>query len=261
MHWTDWGLALSRSVVNDRVNYDALLKDRQPLDRFLAFASRVGPESSPGQFPDRDSQLAYAINCYNAAMLRSMLELVQSDCLPADVPPNLANRFRFLIDGRPQTPAELRRLAERLAGDDWRLRLALADMSSTGPPLWPHPFLGDMLDGQLNQTVRWALASARVVRINHGEQKTLQLWRGLHDIMDRLVRDYELRFHTSGASALNVLLEWSDRERREVLNSAVGYEVVLLPASAGTNSVAPSPPQPRKNPLGALRSFSLIRPH
>lgn len=261
LDWTDWGLTLSRSVVNDRVNYDALLKDRQPLDRFLALVSRVGPRSCPEQFPDRDSRLAYAINCYNAATLRSVLELARGDRLPPRLPLGFSDRFRFPIDGRMQTPADLRRAAERLAGNDWRAQLALCDLSSTGPPLPPHPFLADLLDGQLKQTVRRSLASPRVVQISHGEDKVLLLWRGLYEIKDPLVRDYEERTQTSGATVLSVLLEWSDRDRRETLNSAVGYKVVLMPASDGINALDPPPPEPRRNPFAALRSFSFTRPH
>jgi len=259
--WTDLELSLSQSVVNDRVDYDSLSKDREPLDRFLALVARVGPETGPEQFPDRNSRLAYAINCYNATMLRSVLELARGDRLPSRVPLDLPTRFRFPIDGRPQTPAGLRQTAERLAGSDWRVRLVLADMSSTGPPLAPHVFLGEMLDAQLDSAVRRALASPRVVRVDHGERKILLLWRGLYEIRESLVRDYERRLDTSGASVLNVLLEWSDRDRREALNSAVGYEVALMPSVGGINAVEPPPEEPRPSPFAALRSFSLIKPH
>jgi hypothetical protein len=260
INWSDLELTLSRSVVDDRVDYGSLLRDRRPLDRFLALVACVGPETAPDQFPDRDSRLVYALNCHNATMLRGMLELARGDRLPSQVPFDLPTRFRFPIDGRLQTAAGLRQTAERLAGDDWRVRFALADMSSTGPPLPSHVFLGDMLDAQLDSTVRRAMASPRVVRVDHGEEKVLLLWRGLYKLKDDLVRDYERRVQTSGASILNVLLEWSDRDRREALNSAVGYKVALMPSGGGVNSAEPPVQEPSKNPFAVLRSFSLIGP-
>jgi hypothetical protein len=255
--WSDWGRTLSRVVVGEKVDYEALLADHQALDRFLARMGRQGPQSTPAAFADCDSRLAYFINCHNAAVLRSVLELAIERGLPARVPGDLDSRFRFPIDGRAQTPAELRRAAMDLAGDDWRVRLALYDARSVGPPLPRHPFMGDLLDAQLNETTRSVLASPRVVRIDHGEAKRLLIWRGLYPLRDRLVQDHEQRVKTRGATLLNVLLDWSDRPRREVLNTAIGYQVAVMPEDDRLDSLAA--PTPSKSRLaGVLRSIQSI---
>jgi hypothetical protein len=259
--WTDWGLTLDRAVAGERVDYSRLMEDTRPLERFLTSVSQVGPDTCPQSFLDRDARLAYAINCYNAAILRSVLELAQGDRPPSHLPGNLETRFRFRIDGALRTPRDLRRMVDQLAGDDWRVRLALCDGRLTGPPLPPRAFLPGLLDAQLNQTVRKALESPGVVRIDHGEQKRLLLWHGLWEIKDRLVQEYERRLHTSGASFLNVLLEWSDRSRRDLLNAAVGYQVAALPQSDTVNAVEPPPPAPRQSLFSSLKSFSFLRPH
>jgi len=262
MDWSDWGLTLSQVGVGERVDYDRLLKDRQPLDRFLSLASHVGPETTPDLFPDRNDQLAYALNCYNATILRSVVELAGNGKLPRHVPFGLERRLRFRIDGRLQSPADIRRSVETLIGDDWRVRLGLCDASQTGPPLPRHVFLGDLLDGQLNRLTRSALLSPQVVRIDHGECKRLLVWRGLYEIRDELVKAYEERLNTKNAYLLNVLLEWSDRPRRELLNSAVGYEVALMPASNRLNALEPAPEEERNifSVLKSIKSFSFIRP-
>ncbi len=240
MDWSDLSLTLSRITSGENVDYQRLLADHQALDRFLSLAAMVGPDSTPRLFPDTPHRLAYALNCYNATILRSVLELVDRHKLKRRVPPDIERRFRYRIDGRPRSPADLRRIAEALADGDWRVRLAMCDVTQTGPPLPRRVFLGAILDAQLNQVTRAAIASPRIVRIDHGEQKQLLVWQGLYDIKDRLIREHEVRFNTSDACLLNVLLTWSDRLHREILNTAIGYDVALMPRHDDLNALEPS---------------------
>ena len=163
-------------------------------------------------------------------MLRSLIGLASDDGIPARLPTGPDRRFRFLLDGRLRTPADMAEEAIRFAGADWRVRFALYSGRGDGPALCGRVFLPGMLDEQLDHVTREALQSERVVRIDHGVEKRLLLWRGLYEIRDRLVRDYEARFKTGDATILNVILEWSDRFRRETLNSAVGYAEAVMPA-------------------------------
>ncbi len=262
MDWSDWGLTLSRAVVGDKVDYARVLADRGPLERFLSLVSRVGPSSTPGQFPTRESRLAYAMNCYNATILRSMLEFAKDGKAPSEVPRRLERLHRYRIDGRHAFPADLRRRAEALADGDWRVRFGMCDGRRTGPPLSRRVFLGDLLDAQLNQVCRSALSSSQMVRIEHGERKRLLVWRGLYEIKTRLVRDYEARLGARQADLLNVLLEWSDRPRREALNGAVGYEIARLAVDDRPNALDPVPEQGDGllSVLKSVGSFSFLRP-
>jgi len=260
MDWSDWGLTLSRGVVEERVDYARLIADRSSLDRFLARVARVGPESAPQFFPDHDSRLAYAINCYNATILRSVLALERDGKLPRNVPGGLDSRFRFQIDGRLQTPAALRKSALALAGEDWRVRFVLCDGRAGGPSLFRRVILGEMLGAQLDQAVRAALESPDVVRIDHGERKRLLLWRGLYEIHRRLVGDYEERMQTRDATILGVLLAWSDRPRRELLNSAIGYEVAMMSSCNEINALEPTP-ETDEGIFSKLKSLEFIKPH
>jgi hypothetical protein len=230
------------------------------LERFLARIAVVGPTRTPEQFAGRESRLAYAINVYNAAVLRSVMELAKGGMSPRDLPAGFEHRFRFRVDGRWTTPGQLRKEALALAADDWRVRLALCDGHLIGPPLPRRVILPDLLDGQLNEIARTALTGEHVVAISHGEYKQLQLCDDLYDAADRLVTDYERRVGAQGATMLSVLLEWSDRPRRETLNSAVGYEVARLRSTGQSNAVEPPPPEGRQSVFSKLASFSLVRP-
>lgn len=241
LDWSDWGLTLSRIVHEDRVDYRRLQEDSAPLERFLSLAARVGPDTTPNQFPNREGRLAYAINTYNATMVRSVLALDRQGKLATDAPFDLESRYRFRIDGQQRTPADLRRMAEELTAGDWRVRLTLCDGTLEGPPLWRRVYLPEMLDAQLTYIARSALTSPEVVRIDHGLNKRLLLWRGIYEIHDTLIQDYERRHQTSQATMLNVLGEWSNRTRREELNTAIGYAVAPIPGDDRINHFDPPP--------------------
>lgn len=237
--YSDWGLTLSRAVRDGGVDYERLAADPRPLNRFLAGLAARGPASTPDAFATREARLSYAINAYNAAAVRSVVALCRDGKPPFRVPGDLDRRFSFDIDGSRRTPGDLRADALRLAGADWRVRFALCDGRRSGPRLQRRPFLSEMLDAQLDLAVRDALGSAEVVRIDHGWQ-ILYVWRGLFDLRHQLVRDYERRLATRGATLLNVLLDRADRPLREVLNTAIGYEVREMPSDDALNTVAHS---------------------
>ncbi len=239
--WSDWALTLSRCVRDERVDYRNLQSEGPSLDRFLLLVSRVGPETTPDQFPDRDARLAYFINCYNATIVRSVLALARKDLLPTRVPFDFEHRYRFGIDGQLRMPADLRKLVMDSAGDDWRVRLTLCDGTLEGPPLWRRVYLPEMLDAQLNFVVKSMLVSTEVVQIKHGYPERLLLWRGLSEIQDSLIRDYERQYSTTHATILNVLGHWSNRTRREELNSAIGYPVEPMPHDDRINHFEPPP--------------------
>ncbi|MFQ5411005.1 MAG: hypothetical protein ACE5EC_01865 [Phycisphaerae bacterium] len=226
---------LSRIIVDEKIDWARLLENRRFLDEYLTLLRNEGPETTPDRYPDRDSSLAYILNGHNAMMLRSLIALAKNGEWPDRLPLNLDRRFLFPVDGRLRTPADMREQALSLAGTDWRVRLALFSGRRDGPPLVRRQFLGDVLDMQLDQVTREALASDRIVRIDHGVPTRLLLWHGLFDIKEQLAADYENRHQTTGATLLSVLLEWSPPFRRQTLNAAVGY------------SVAPMPPDPLPN--------------
>jgi hypothetical protein len=263
MDWTDWGHVLSqvnRSDAPGLVDYRRLAEQPGPLDRLMARLAACGPRCAPASFPRPADRLAYAVNTYNATILRSVREAVRDGTVPAYAPFDLETRYAFHIDGRIVRPADLRREALLLAGGDWRVRLALCSGRLIGPPLPRRVLLGELIHGQLDEITRGAFASPNVIAIDHLEARRLLAWRGLYDLKDTLVSDFERRTGSAGASLLNVLLEWSDRPRREFLNTAVGYTLGVLPDDGRLNAFQPAAPEDRPGVFTRLRSMSLIRP-
>lgn len=240
----DYDLLLHRIVVEDKIDVAALLKHRHLLDRYLAWLLQSETGSVSERDGDTDALLAHLINCHNAVMLRSLVALASNDEMPERLPADLDRRFQFSIGGELPlplaSPARARSFAMMAAAGDWRVRLALYSGRMDGPPLPPRPFLGNLLDAQLDAATRAALKSDQVVRIDHGSPERLLLWRGLYVIRDSLIKDYERRTRTTGATMLSVLLEWSDSFRRETLNSAVGYPVVEMPPDRRINATPPT---------------------
>lgn len=253
--WSDWAATLAQAASSDGVDYGRLIQDPVPLRRTLARVALTGPDRRPDQFPDDRSRVCYVINCYNAAILDTIIRLMDRTSVSSSA---VEFEFRYVIDGRPMSPADLRHEAITFSHDDWRVRFALCDAHRVGPALFRHPFLPDLLDGQLNDVVREALASDHVVAVSHSERKLL-LWDELYSIRGRLVADYERRHKADGASMLNVLLEWADENRRFTLNSAVGYDVAVLPDDHQLNYLIPPIPESQQGVFARLAAFSLLK--
>ena len=241
LDWTSWALVLSRCVVEDRIDYQKLIGQPGAMERTMAMLAVVGPQSTPAQFLRREERVAYYINAYNAAIVRSVLALEENGRIPRFAPWNLESRFQFKVDGELRTAAELHKLALREGGDDFRVRFALCDGRRSGPPLHPRPIIANLLDGQLNFVTRMALYSPHMLRIEIGGARRLVLWEGLYEERDRMIAEYERRMGTSNATILNVLGEWSNRKRRLFLNTAVGYIVTRMPTDDLINQVDPPP--------------------
>jgi len=224
--WADYALVLSRVVDGDSIRRPELRGSGPQIDHMLAQLSDNGPRSSPAS--TQSTRAAFYINAHNLLMLAEMRSL-DLNSFPRTWPPTLTNARRHRIDGRSETVHTLAAKARDAAGDDWRVRMALFTGRRDGPPLWNRPLLADMLDIQLDEITRAAVASPRVVRIDHGVVKQLLLAGELYDVREALIRDYERRMHTDGATILSVLLEQASPFHRQTLNSAVGYKVARLP--------------------------------
>jgi hypothetical protein len=241
---SDYALLLHRIVVDDKIDFAALMKNRLLLDRYLSWMLQIELGSISAHDGIAEDLLARLINCHNALMLRSLVTLASDGALPARLPTDLNRRFRFSIGSgrapRLVPPMSAETFASWAAAGDWRVRLALYNGCRDGPPLAKRPFLGNLLDAQLDAATRAALESDQIVRIDYGERKQLLLWHGLYAVRQTMIDDYERRVHTEGATLLSVLLEWSDAFRRETLNSAVGYPVAAMPRDRRINALPPA---------------------
>ena len=65
---------LKTYVRDDKVDYQALLADKDSLFAFTDQLSKISPQSHPDYFISNDQQLSYWINAYNAFILKIIIE-------------------------------------------------------------------------------------------------------------------------------------------------------------------------------------------
>ena len=234
----DWATVLRENVRDALVDYEHLAAHQEPLNRYLRLIACVGPESTPGLFDAPHAGLAYAINAYNAGVLRAVLrEKIPATMYPAGRP-SLDHRYRLRVDGRPVTLHDLRSAAREASGGDARVEFALCGAALGCPPLSDQPFRADTLPRQLERLARAAMDRPGIVRIDHQRQRLLI---GL-PIADR--RDAFLAYTAklTGANPptlLSALLQMADGVRRDWLNTAVGYKAGVIPFDRTLNRRTP----------------------
>jgi len=237
IEYSDWSLTLSRVVQGNEVDLEKLSLDPAPLEAFLRQGASVGPRSTPNLFPDDTSRLALLVNLHNAHTLAGLLSGFRKD--PDDYHKSrVANPPPCAHDGRLWSVSELHAEIRRLSNDDWRVPFALFDGRRDGPPLWPKPILSDGLDAQLTRIALSALKQPQIVFIDHAQQK-LRLWPALYNLRSRLIDAYNQRYHTRDGTMLSALLDLADPDRRDELNTAIGYPVAQTASDARPALVLP----------------------
>ncbi len=235
LDYANYALVLSRSVRTDGVDYAAILADPAPLQHFLARIADIGPRTTPDMFPRASDRIAYDINAHNACILLAVIAQARDGRVPEIPPRDLSTGFRFEVDGRLQTPADLARSAMKESDNDWRVGLALCGGRRSDPPLAPRPFIGEVLNYQLTKNVDDGLTTHSVLWVDAGMQN-LYVNRVLYDARGRLVDAYQKRTGARDATLLNVLLDLASRDRYPLLNSAVGYPIRPLQSNPTVNA-------------------------
>ena len=164
----DWSAVLSAHVNGEgRVDYEALLKDREPLTRYLALIGAVGPTTRPELFPTREDKLAYWINAYNAIVIDQVLRRwpIQS---VIDHKVSFFVLTRYDVDGAPISLYSLENDTIRKGFGDERIHFALNCGGRGCPRLPAVPFRGDTLEQQLQTETDFYLAERRNVSMAGG---------------------------------------------------------------------------------------------
>ncbi len=174
------------SVLNQFVNtdgqvdYAALKKRPEQLERYYALVSTYSPDSHPHLFPGRDHQLAYWINAYNAAAIKTVLQYYPITSVLDVKQPKL---FFFLSDksgffffqrlsfgGATTSLYYLENSVVRKRYKDPRIHFALNCASKGCPRLPRKAFTGDRLDRQLDTETRRFLSEQRNFNVDHSSR-------------------------------------------------------------------------------------------
>lgn len=234
----DYATVLRENVKGGLVDYEHLAAHREPLERFLGMLAVMGPQTTPGLFVSRSSRLVYYLNAYNAGVLQAVLKQSVPQTMHDVRLRPFEQSYRLIIDGRQRTLAEVRESARRESNDDVRIEFALCNAAKGAPPLLDQPYRADTLHRQLRQVAQDALDHETMVRIDHEKQKLL-LGTVIFLHRDAFIDFYARQTGARTGSILNALLDLASGVRREWLNTAVGYDVGVIPFDRGLNRWTP----------------------
>lgn len=136
---------LRRFVRSGLVEYTGMQKERATLDGYLRQVRQAAPAAW-----DRQAQLAFWINAYNACVIRGVL-----DHRPLQSVKDVEGFFdglRYDVAGRSLTLNEIE--AEGRALGDWRMHFGVVCASSSCPLLRSEAYVADRLDAQLTEQTR-----------------------------------------------------------------------------------------------------------
>ena len=231
--------AVLQRFVDDsgRIDYAALKKDSRDLDHYYRLISAYSPDSHPNLFPTDDHRLAYWINAYNAAVIKTVLSHYPIQSV-SDVRPPAAFFFmpeksgffvfqKPIFGGRRSSLYHLEHGVIRKRFSDPRFHFALNCASLGCPRLPRQAFSADMLDSQLDRETRIFVAEQRNVRINY-QNKTIVLSEIFNWYGDDFTDWYRQNHPEQPASLANYIALYLDSEKAKELKAIEKHFTVLF---------------------------------
>ena len=162
------------------VNYSALQQDAEDLEDYYYLITTYSPDSHPGLFPSENHKLAYWINAYNAAAIKTVITYYPINSVLDVKQPGifffLSDRsgfffFQRLTFGSKTTSLYyLENQVIRKRFGDPRIHFAINCASMGCPRLPRQSFSGESLDQQLDNEARFFLTEERNFRIDDDEK-------------------------------------------------------------------------------------------
>lgn len=203
-----------------KIDYTALTKDPDDLNRYYQLVAAFNPDSHPKMFPTESHKLAYWINAYNAAAIKIVISYYPIGSVLEVKPPAvlffLPKESGFFVFQKPVlggSKVSLYHLENgiiRKRFADPRIHFALNCASVSCPRLPQRAFYGDSLDEQLEIETRRFVAEERNVTIDHQNQTIF---------LSQIFRWYEEDF-----------IDWFKQNHPNKPASLTGYIALYLPA-------------------------------
>ncbi len=233
--------------VNDegRVNYSGLKAEPEQFERYYQKIATYSPDNNPTLFKNRSDQLAYSINAYNAAVIKTVLSYYPISSVE-DVKPPLAlfflpDKAGFFLFQKPtfgQATTSLYYLENSVIRErfhDPRVHFALNCASGGCPKLPRYAFDGDQLDQQLDFEARKFFSETRNFKIDH-DRKIIYLSSILDWYRDDFVVWFRENHPQQEASLINYVALHLDAKRSEFLrNQGTTYSLEFVPYDWGLN--------------------------
>lgn len=168
-----------------RTDFRRLASERRALDAFVAWLANNGPATAPGDFPTRQSVIAYHINAYNALAMHGIIERG----IPRDFSSffKRARFFRFhkiAVDGNATNLYDYENEVIRPLGDA-RVHFALNCMVRSCPRLPRAAFAAASLDAVLDALTREFFADEKHLVVNANKRNV-----AVSAILDFYTKDF-----------------------------------------------------------------------
>lgn len=229
-----WGDVL-QAFVDDQglVDYAGLRDSDQQFRGYLAQIQQKGPANSPELFPDRDHQLAYYINAYNALVFEAVLaRRPDLDSVWGWTGTGLGFFVRtdVEVEGRRTHLKKLEDDVIRERFQDPRIHAALNCASRGCPRLPREAFLGAKLDEQLDAAMTEFVTDPSHVRVD-AMARTV----ALSQIFDWFREDF-LAYERGQGVPEPSLLTYINRYRPDERQIPPGFRVEFLDYDKSLNA-------------------------
>lgn len=203
-----WDELLRAHVSGGLVDYDGVARDRAKLDALLAHVA-----SRPATREERERDLAFLIDAYNATVVASVLRHGR----PAKVldVKGFFDGEKHAIAGRSWTLNELETHIRKTYGDP-RIHFALNCAARSCPPLRARAFSQVSLDATLSDLTR-AFLDGDGVRVDAGKKQV---------VVSKLFEWYGTDFEAKEGSVTSYLKKWATEPSRKAALDA-GYAIVF----------------------------------
>ena len=230
-----------KTFVDDRgmVDYSGLRKDPSDLDKYYFLLSEYSPDSHPGLFPTDQDRLAYWINAYNAAVIKTLLTYYPVDSVK-DIKPPLPFFFlprksgfflfqKIRIGGKDMSLYTMENRIIRKRFNDPRIHFALNCASLGCPRLRGNPFVPGALNQQLDDAAREFISEKRNVGIDH-EKETITLSSIYKWYRKDFIKWYQGIYPDEKATLLKyVSIYLSSDKKAEINETTRAYSIMFNP--------------------------------
>lgn len=229
-----WTTVLQERV-NDQglVDYKGLAKDRSTFDAYLDKIRSVSPKTDPDLFPNRDHELAYYINAYNAHVFNGVLDRGPEDdtvWTPFGSGYSFFSGMDITVGGEKTNLKKLEDDVVRAKYKDPRVHAAL-NCASLGCPHLPRTaFTGAQLDQQLDREMGKFISEERNVSVDASKKEVR-----LSQIFEWFEGDF-LAFEKAQGNADPSILDYINRFRPKGKKIPEGYKVSYIKYDKGINA-------------------------
>jgi hypothetical protein len=163
-----------------RVDFKALSKHPEPLERYVTWIAHNGPVLSGGSVETHAERVAFYLNTYNALAMYNVLE----SGFEPDQGYGFFRRSHMRVDGRFVSLHELEQDVIRRLGEE-RVHFALSRMDRSSPRLRREPYTAELIDDQLERAAVEFFNDPRHVKYDASRERVKLSW-----ILDEYKKDF-----------------------------------------------------------------------